>query len=132
MRWKFSHLKNTSAPVRSSTVREVITGVRCARPASRSAAAATSAYRTARAVSFGAFIRAEWRRFSRNSTPRLRLANTPAVDQPDDHAEHAELQQIVRGLEDEPGSQRRHVLLAGLGEHRDARHQDTDQQPELQ
>ena len=36
MRWKFSHLKNTCAPARSSTVREVITGVRLAWPASRS------------------------------------------------------------------------------------------------
>ena len=46
MRWKFSHLKNTSAPVRAFTVREVSTGVRWAWPAMRAAAAATSAYET--------------------------------------------------------------------------------------
>ncbi len=43
MRWKFSHLKCTLAPVRSSTVREVRAGVRWATPRSRWAAAATSA-----------------------------------------------------------------------------------------
>jgi hypothetical protein len=36
MRWKFSHLKNTLAPVRSSAVREVRTGVRWATPRRRS------------------------------------------------------------------------------------------------
>ncbi len=43
MRWKFSHLKKSLAPVRSSAVREVITGVRLATPSSRRAAASTSA-----------------------------------------------------------------------------------------
>src|SRR5262245_37589995 len=46
MRWKFSHLKKTSAPTRAFTVREVSTGVRWASPASRAAAASTLAYRT--------------------------------------------------------------------------------------
>src|SRR2546428_1010623 len=38
MRWKFSHLKNTLAPVSASTVLELSTGVRfaCARMRSRS------------------------------------------------------------------------------------------------
>src|ERR1700692_119928 len=44
MRWKFSHLKNTFAPVASSTVREVKTGVIWATPRSLPAAASTSAY----------------------------------------------------------------------------------------
>ncbi|MNN43759.1 hypothetical protein D3C81_1580120 [compost metagenome] len=43
MRWKFSHLKNTSAPTISLKVREVFTGVRLAWPSSRRAAACTSA-----------------------------------------------------------------------------------------
>jgi len=42
MRCRFSHLKNTRAPVRASTVCEVMTGVRWAMPASRRAAPATS------------------------------------------------------------------------------------------
>ena len=42
MRWKFSHLKNSVAPVSSSAVRELSTGVRCAAGAMRAAAAATS------------------------------------------------------------------------------------------
>ena len=42
MRWKFSHLKNSVAPVSASAVREVSTGVRCAAGAIRAAAAATS------------------------------------------------------------------------------------------
>src|SRR5450755_1985237 len=42
MRWKFSHLKNTSAPSSSFSVREVITGVRWAWPSIRLAAATTS------------------------------------------------------------------------------------------
>ena len=36
MRWKFSHLKNTFAPIRASTVAEVRTGVRRAAPLMRS------------------------------------------------------------------------------------------------
>src|SRR5712671_192232 len=72
------------------------------------------------------------RRFSPDFTPGLRLANTPTVDRPNEHAERTELQQIVRGLEDEPCGKRRYVLLAGFGEHRDARHQDPYQQPEPQ
>src|SRR5690606_29617276 len=43
MRWKFSHLKNSDAPLRASAVAERSTGVRWARPRSRSAAATTSA-----------------------------------------------------------------------------------------
>src|SRR5438132_9770714 len=46
MRWRFSHLKNTLAPVSSSTWREVITGVRFACGLMRSCAAATSSYET--------------------------------------------------------------------------------------
>ena len=42
MRCRFSHLKKTCAPNASSTVREVSTGVRCAFPCRRDAAAATS------------------------------------------------------------------------------------------
>ena len=42
MRWKFSHLKKSRAPVSSSAVRELSTGVRCAAGAMRSAAATTS------------------------------------------------------------------------------------------
>ena len=38
-RWKFSHLKNSCALVRALAVREVSTGVRCAMPAMRAAAA---------------------------------------------------------------------------------------------
>ena len=57
MRWKFSHLKNTCAPVRSSTMREVITGVRRAWPSRRSAAAAISAWPTANVGAvLGAFM----------------------------------------------------------------------------
>src|SRR5687767_7808691 len=41
-RWKFSHLKYASPPVISLNVREVITGVRCAIAAIRSAACFTS------------------------------------------------------------------------------------------
>src|SRR5260370_5150333 len=44
MRWKFSHLKNTLAPIASSAVREVMTGVTWAIPMSLPAAASTSAY----------------------------------------------------------------------------------------
>src|SRR4051794_21105829 len=44
MRWKFSHLKKSVAPVSASAVRDVRTGVRCACPAMRAAAAATSPY----------------------------------------------------------------------------------------
>src|ERR1700730_15972437 len=44
MRWKFSHLKNTLAPIASSTVCEVMTGVTWAAPRSLPAAASTSAY----------------------------------------------------------------------------------------
>jgi hypothetical protein len=44
MRWKFSHLKNTVAPMLSFTVREVSTGVRWAWPSRRLAAASTSVY----------------------------------------------------------------------------------------
>src|SRR5437879_537254 len=85
MRWKFSHLKKTRAPVRSSTVREVITGVRCAWPASSSAAEATSAKLTARAVLSGAFIGAECDDSAPDFTPRPSLASTgpqPAREQP--------------------------------------------------
>src|SRR2546423_13933515 len=46
MRWKFSHLKNTFAPVSSSTVLEVSTGVRFACARMRSWAAATSSKET--------------------------------------------------------------------------------------
>src|SRR5438128_12181624 len=46
MRCRFSHLKNTLAPVSSSTWREVITGVRFACGLMRSCAAATSSYET--------------------------------------------------------------------------------------
>lgn len=42
MRWKFSHLKNSEAPAMASAVVEVSTGVRCAWPARRSLARATS------------------------------------------------------------------------------------------
>ena len=42
-RWKHSALTWTRAPTRSSSVRDVTTGVRCAIPASRFAAASTSA-----------------------------------------------------------------------------------------
>ncbi len=42
VRWKFSHLKNTVAPEASSTVREVMTGVRRACPSMRRPAASTS------------------------------------------------------------------------------------------
>ena len=40
-RWKLSHFRCTAPPARSSSVREVITGVRCATPSSRRAAART-------------------------------------------------------------------------------------------
>ena len=43
MRWKFSHFKNTAAPQAASRVCEVNTGVRCAWPLRRRAAASTSA-----------------------------------------------------------------------------------------
>jgi hypothetical protein len=43
IRWKFSAFRKTSAPTRSFSVRDVRTGVRCATPAIRSAAACTSA-----------------------------------------------------------------------------------------
>src|SRR5438105_5744056 len=46
MRCRFSHLKKTFAPLRSSTWREVITGVRLACGLMRSCAAATSSYET--------------------------------------------------------------------------------------
>jgi hypothetical protein len=39
MRWKFSHLRNMSAPASRFKVREVITGVSCATDLSLSAAA---------------------------------------------------------------------------------------------
>src|SRR5262245_25565965 len=55
MRWKFSHLKNTSAPLRAFTVRDVSTGVRRAWPAMRAAAASTSAYVTGSGCA-GAFM----------------------------------------------------------------------------
>src|SRR5207247_10030771 len=42
-RWRFSHLKKTSAPVRAFTVRDVATGVRCAALAIWRAALSTSA-----------------------------------------------------------------------------------------
>jgi hypothetical protein len=42
MRWKFSHLKNSCAPRRCSRVADRSTGVRCAWPCSRWAAARTS------------------------------------------------------------------------------------------
>src|SRR3954470_3103185 len=41
-RWRFSALRNTCPPQRSSSVRAVSTGVRCATPRRRSAAARTS------------------------------------------------------------------------------------------
>src|SRR5439155_18963020 len=47
MRCKFSHLKNSCAPVSAFAVDEVSTGVRCATPASRACAATTSAYEMA-------------------------------------------------------------------------------------
>jgi hypothetical protein len=40
--WKFSHLKNKEAPAIESNAEQVQTGVRCARPANRFAAARTS------------------------------------------------------------------------------------------
>ncbi len=43
MRCRFSHLKNALQPVRASNWLEVATGVRCATPRRRSAAASTSA-----------------------------------------------------------------------------------------
>jgi len=46
MRWKFSHLKNTLAPVSASTVLELSTGVRFACARMRSCAAATSSKET--------------------------------------------------------------------------------------
>ncbi|GAC1496392.1 MAG: hypothetical protein NVS4B5_11130 [Vulcanimicrobiaceae bacterium] len=47
MRCKFSHFKNADAPIRASSVRDVTTGVRCATPCSRCAAARTLAKVTA-------------------------------------------------------------------------------------
>ena len=46
MRWKFSHLKNTLAPVSASTVAEVSTGVRLACGLMRSWARAMSSKET--------------------------------------------------------------------------------------
>jgi hypothetical protein len=46
MRWKFSHLKNTFAPVSASMVAEVSTGVRFACGLMRSWARATSSKET--------------------------------------------------------------------------------------
>src|SRR5688500_16407996 len=46
MRWKFSHLKNTCAPVSASTVAEVSTGVRFACSLMRSCARAISSKET--------------------------------------------------------------------------------------
>jgi hypothetical protein len=42
VRWKSSALKDTSAPTRSESVRELSSGVRCSRPAIRSRARETS------------------------------------------------------------------------------------------
>src|SRR5882762_903729 len=122
MRWKFSHLKKTRAPVRSSTVREVITGVRCAWPASRSAAEATSAKLTARAVLSGAFIRAGCDGSAPDFTPRPGLASAgpqPAPEQLSPRAgrlgQHAGIG--VRALELRLEA---HQLVAAKGVHPDA------------
>ena len=41
--WKFSHLKKAKAPSAWSALLDIITGVRCATPLMRAAAATTSA-----------------------------------------------------------------------------------------
>ena len=60
-------------------------------------------------------------------TDELSAIRASPVNQADGQSNHAELQQVINALEDQPRRQGGDMLFASLGKHGDARHQDANE-----